>query len=291
MDTMGKNAFIITAYTDLDVLCDLVLIYSKYVNCYIHIDKKTDVPKNILMKLTSIPNVCVIHKYKINWGSYLHFMEIIDLLKLALVDGCSYFSIISANTVPIKSLSYVVNFFTLHNDKLFLGYVENDEKTLYSHFEMRYEAFFFQFLYNLRGNKISRCIAKFYEKYLTIPQRMFHLRKKFRINLKYKGYIYCHLNVGAVEYVFKFINKNSDYIDFIKYCYVGEEFFFQNILLNSPYKNNIINDTLIYDIWNPKRGFPAILTENDLPSIINSNKLFARKVNDIKLFNTILEER
>lgn len=64
----------------------------------------------------------------------------------------------------------------------------------------------------------------------------------------------------------------------IKYSYVGEEFFFQNIFMNSEWSKKVHNDTLIYDIWSEERGYPAELNITDLPDIKASDKFFARKI-------------
>ncbi len=59
-------------------------------------------------------------------------------------------------------------------------------------------------------------------------------------------------------------------------CNISEEFFFQNIIMYSPYKDTVYNDHLTYDIWN-SGGVAQFLTESDYDKIQSTGCLFARK--------------
>jgi Core-2/I-Branching enzyme len=58
---------------------------------------------------------------------------------------------------------------------------------------------------------------------------------------------------------------------------IPEEIFFQTVLMNSPFKNQIENDNLRYIIWQSPSRHPEILRKSDFSGCINSKKLFARK--------------
>ena len=75
----------------------------------------------------------------------------------------------------------------------------------------------------------------------------------------------------------EYVKENRNYMNTFKFCSVGEDFFFQNIIMNSPLKVNVCNDTLIYDEWG-KRGNPAFLDETDIENLKKTKALFARKV-------------
>lgn len=83
-DEKGNNhmqALIITAYKNKALLEKNIQLFSKYFKCFVHIDKKSDLNNaDYIRRLNSIENTVVISKYKINWGSYLHMMAILDLL-------------------------------------------------------------------------------------------------------------------------------------------------------------------------------------------------------------------
>lgn len=274
-----KVALLITAFNEIDFLYDLVEDYSKEFNVYIHIDQKTECD---LARFNELDNVRAISKYKINWGSVHHVDAIIALMKMAMADGCEYVSVISANTVPTASLESVKTFFENNRDKIFLEHEAREGDYHFHDFDYRFSAYFFQHIYNLRGPlwKFWRSL----EKISALLQRKLGLRKN--VVFKYKGYVYCHLPQYAVEYVLRYINSNPHYLTDIKYCWVGEEFFFQNILIGSSLDNAIVNDCLMYDIWSEDRGYPAFLNVSDLDEIVSSGKLFCRKVssNDRELY-------
>ncbi len=282
----GKHALIITAYRELDYLKELCEIYSKYFNCYIHVDKKTD-DKNGIEELKKLDRVYVISKYKVNWGSYKHVLAVLDLLEKAKEDGMEFYHVISANTILIKNPQNVEKFFDKHPSRIYMEIKENKGNSFYE-FEYRYTAYFFQYLYDLKGT--HQWLWERIEKYSSQLQRTLKIRNNIKFN--YKGYLYCHLTREAVEYVIKYVKENRNYMNTLKFCSVGEEFFFQNIIMNSPLKMNVRNDTLIYDEWG-KRGNPAFLDETDIEKLKKTEALFARKVgksgeevwNEIRRYN------
>ena len=125
-ELMFKHALIITAYNEIDFLIELIQIYSKYFNVYVHIDKKCKLTQMQAEEIKKISNVKVIQKYKISWGSYKHILAILELLKLGVSDHCDYFSIISGNTIPIKNPTYIKNYFE-ENQKIYIEYFDKEK--------------------------------------------------------------------------------------------------------------------------------------------------------------------
>lgn len=80
-----------------------------------------------------------------------------------------------------------------------------------------------------------------------------------------------------VSYILEYVTRHPQYIRTLKYCYVGEEFFFQNIIMYSDYASEVMNNTLIYDEWGV-RGNPAFLDITDIEKLSNTDTFFARKV-------------
>lgn len=270
---MGKrHALIITAYQELDYLEELCEIYSLYFNCYVHIDKKNQNAAHAVSRLNKIKNVFAVSLYSIHWGSYRHILAILYLLQKALLDGMNFFHIISANTILIKNPKKVFSFFENNPQKIYMEVKENKGQSFYE-FEYRYTAYFFQYLYDLKGKRGD--FWERVEKYGSAIQRKLKLRTKIR--MKYKGYLYCHLPAAVVSYILEYVTRHPQYIRTLKYCYVGEEFFFQNIIMYSDYASEVMNNTLIYDEWGV-RGNPAFLDITDIEKLSNTDAFFARKV-------------
>lgn len=55
----------------------------------------------------------------------------------------------------------------------------------------------------------------------------------------------------------------------------ADELFLQTIIMNSPFRNNLVNDSLRYIDW--ERGKPYTFIDEDYNILMASNKLFARK--------------
>lgn len=267
-----KYALIITAYQEFDYLEELCKVYSDYFECYIHVDKKCKNRKEIINRLNQIRNVCAISQYSINWGSYKHILAILSLLRIAINNDVHFFHIISANTVLIKNPKKLEDFIEMNSNKIYME-VKKDVGKSFGEFDYRYSAYFFQHLYDLKGRR-----KKFWQKIEKLSsafQRKLKIRTK--IKMEYKGYIYCHLPKAAVAYVLNFVSKNPKYIRTLKYCSIGEEFFFQNIIMNSGFASEVVNDNLIYDEWGT-RGNPAFLDKTDIDKLRNTKAFFARKV-------------
>lgn len=272
---MGKHALIITAYKDFEFLKKLCAVYSNYFKVYIHVDKKSNISSADMESLNQIDNVTAISKYKINWGSFYHVQAILDLLDMARKDDVQYVHVLSANTILIKHPNKLFELFQKHPNDIYME-IRHDDGNMFRHFQYRYNGYFFQHIYNLRGR--FGVPLSIIEDWMALLQSKIKLRRGMKFD--WKGYVYCHLPIDAVNYVFKYLEDNPRYIKEIKYSYVGEEFFFQNILMHSEWSERVHNDTLIYDIWSDDRGHPAELDMRDLQDIVASDKFFARKVSE-----------
>ena len=265
-----RQAFIITAYKDFEFIKKTVAVYLKKADCYIHIDKKVEIPADFKQWADHTDGVYVFSKYKINWGSYKHVSAILYLLKQALQKGqYSYFHVISANSFinrPIKDVAY---FFEESGNKNFLEVIDLDEDDKDRVIEPWYIYYHFLHLYNKRtkfGNN--------FDWYFCKVQKRLGIRRKTAY--KYKGLVYCHLTKEAVEYVLDYIKKNPGYFGNLKMCNIGEEFFFQNILMYSKFKDSIVPSHLFYTKWN-EGGVAQFLAEDDFEEIMKDKYLFVRK--------------
>lgn len=93
----------------------------------------------------------------------------------------------------------------------------------------------------------------------------------------YGGSQWWCLTKTHVLYINDFIRRNKKFVDFFRYVHYSDEIFFQTILLNSKFKDEVFNDDLRYIDWSTRDTHPKVLTENDFESVSNSQQLFARK--------------
>lgn len=283
-----KHALIITAYTDFDILIKLLNIYTQYFDCYIHIDQKSKVTESELKSIRAIKNTWLIRKYKVNWGSYKHIQAVVSLIKLAVSKkDYDYYHIVTGNSILIKPFHWIDDFFEQKQGSNFIEIISVKDNPSRTDLEDWFYYYRFPFLYDKKGKN-----AEFWnqiEYYFIKLQKKIKMRRNVYFN--YKGYFYCHLSKDFIMYLLQYIKKNRNYVRSLKYCHVSEEFFFQNVIMDSPYRETVINNHLVYDIWSEERGNPAFLNIGDYEDIINSECIFARKCNNesIPLINKILE--
>ena len=99
---------------------------------------------------------------------------------------------------------------------------------------------------------------------------------------------------SPLDYILKYCKENPRYMRDIKYCWVCEEFFVQNIIKESVFEKTIVNDSLIFNIWDdPTRKKPATLDMRDYNELLKTSKIFARKISaepaSRELFDVMLE--
>lgn len=263
-----------TVYKDVELVNKIIKNVPNDWDVYVHVDEKSSIVESQLDN-----KVYVIKKYKINWGSINHLLAIIELLKIAFEKTReeAYFHIITGQDYFVTSpegFDKIVN-----GGKIFLDIVSNPKwynggediwkyRTLAQYIDLR-KPF---------NRKINR-LYMFLQKYMGLCKSL----PSYPI---YGGSVYCSLPTNAVEYVL-----NSDIakkmLNALKSSAIGEEIFFQTVLMNSPLKSSIIISNLRYSDWSVVNS-PKTLNEEDFKSISASNALFCRKVDLIKS-NKLLE--
>jgi hypothetical protein len=95
----------------------------------------------------------------------------------------------------------------------------------------------------------------------------------------YGGSNWWSLSRSCLEYALNYSKENPEFKKALKYTFAPEEIFFQTILMQSPFKNDLVNDNLVYIDWEFRNGNrPAHLDISDLEKLNNSHKLFVRKI-------------
>lgn len=261
---------LITAYTDFQYLLEITKVYTERFDCYIHVDKKSKMPADVEKALKENSRVVLISEYKVNWGSFNHILAVVKLLEIAAEKQYDYYHIISANSCMVKSMQEMEEFFAKNPDRNYIQVNDLEQSENPKMLEHWYRYYHFCNMIN-KKNKLGYYI----DYYLTELQKKFKVRRD--VYFRYKGMLYCHLSGGFVAYVRKYLAENSDYLEKFKYCNIGEEFFFQNIIMNSEFKETVSNGNLIFDKWN-EEGKALFLKVDDYEELIESNCLFARKV-------------
>ena len=96
------------------------------------------------------------------------------------------------------------------------------------------------------------------------------------------------LSAEAGQYLVDFINDNSKLKRFMKFTWGADEFLITTIIMNSPFKDRVINDNLRHIDWSFGGAHPKVFAKKDLSDLVNTNKYFARKF-DIDVDKEILD--
>ena len=105
---------------------------------------------------------------------------------------------------------------------------------------------------------------------------IFQRRPYLRGLQPFYGSAFWVLHRSAVDFVLNFLRSRPDVLHYYKYSLIPDEMIFNTIIGNSDLP--IINDGPHYIWFQPNNtGHPDILTAADYPTLLQSNKMFARK--------------
>jgi hypothetical protein len=275
-----KHGFLITAYKNPDDLAGLIKILdSERSLFFIHIDKKsTLLKKTVIQELKKKPNVQIVdNPLRVSWGGFSHLRAIIKLMEIALKnDEIKYFHALSGQCFPVMPINEIFDFFEKNNEKEFIDFHELPAACWANNGGMdRMDYYHLHDILNTKSKRFEKRNRRFinFQKFLNLKRSYSNQYPKL-----YGGSTWWSLSKAAIEYVSYFIKHTPGFYNRFKHTFCTEEIFFQTILLNSPFANNIVNDNLRYIDWNVRNGnCPANLDEEDFHLLLTSNKLFARK--------------
>lgn len=275
-----RHAILITAYTDFIQLINLVKMFDYRFDIYIHIDKKANISDTYFNLLRSLPHVKVVDCiYTVNWGGRNHIDAILWLCREALNNSqdVSFFHLISGSDLLVKSIDSFCSFFENHKEDNFLDYFLLPN--------IRWERGGLNRLeFNYPMDRINIKTYKGYSiycRFLNWQIKNGYVRSLPTHNI-YGGSTWWSLSRSSISYICSHYNWMGWY-DRLKNCFVPEEMYVQTILLNSQYRETIINNNLRYIAWEYRNGnIPAILDESDISSILKSDVFFARKIDSKK---------
>lgn len=278
-----KIAYIILAYKLPDQLVRLVRkLHTEDTFFFIHIDKEKgeELFHHVKGQLSNLDHVFFIRRIASKWGQLGCVKATLEGLNhlYALGSDFDYVINLSGQDYPIKTNQYIqdylqknkgLSYINFHSIP-YLTHPHIDDWIYYWHFywgkyhfvwprENMFESSALNHIWNNLAKKITS-------------------RRKIPLGLSpYHGGSYWCLAREHVDYLHNFLNKNSSIISFFKYVQFPTEFFFQTILLNSQFKDELVNDDLRHIDFSAKKANPKILSQEDLEKFMSSSNLFARK--------------
>lgn len=207
-----------------------------------------------------------------------------------------YAILLSGQCYPIKPYTFICQTLEKNQGKQFVEYIPFSEITRGLAYRIEPYHFWlgnFHFWHPHQGSR-HKLLATLFDYLISpfIPKRP-PLPQGYTL---FKGQLWWTLTRDCVEYIHQHSQSENgkSLFKFLKTTYHAGETYFQTVLLNSKYKDSIVNTDLRYILWageaNP--GHPKYLTATDFNDIANSECLFGRKFDmdqDVEILDLIDE--
>ncbi len=284
-----KVAYLITAYHQPEHLARLVhALDCPWASFYVHVDAKSDIAPFIdALKSgdsSSNPNIHILggpHRVKCYWGGFGLVRATLNLMKASLISKSSFsrFCLLSGSDYPIQPLEAI--FKALDSKVEFLS-VDRQlaPKIPISHFDSRATHYHFRNPSLLRKLGLNGRIPRLRPSPLPL----------------FVGSGWWCLTRDAVSFVLDYVCRNPDYIRWMRYFDIPDEGFIHTLVKASTLARNISDDfenCLLHDAqhvqnvygahyidWHGGGFHPKVLVEDDLPKLLRSTALFARKLEE-----------
>ncbi|MNL07546.1 Core-2/I-Branching enzyme [compost metagenome] len=248
---------------------------------YLHVDLKMNIKDFAFLE--KIERVKLIqNRVLCNWGGYSFVEAILSSMDEILNSGkeYSFYNLLSGQDYPIKPVEEIYSFYKKNQGRCFISYSDDPEQKWWKEAIKRTELYHFTDL-NFKGKYV---VQKIFNKYLR--------KRSFPLSLTLYGSSdssWWTLTTECVAYIVDFMKRNVKLQRFMKYTWGSDEFLIATIVMNSPFKNQVVNDNLRCITWTDGVANPRILTQADFDLLKSSPKFFARKF-DVNVNEEILDE-
>ena len=280
-------AFIITAYKYPEQLIRLVgRLYEPNRHFFVHVDKKTSpaIFEKMVQGLNRFSNVHFLKRYVCHWGAFGIVQATIDgLNKLAESElEYDYVVYMTGQCYPIKRNSLMDDFLDKHKGTSFIDYSPFPRQSWWTGGYDRIENWHFHLFGNYLCTRLQSIQNLRYIhpcwKIRRLANVVFPKRTFPHALHPYGGSGHWCLHRTHINYLHRFMRERPDFVKFFKFVHVPDETFFQTILANSPFKNELVNQTLHFIKWPTKPSkHPLLLRLEDFDELASSPALFARK--------------
>lgn len=266
-----RTAHLIITYTDPKQTERMIrkMIHPDF-DFYIHVDKKNDIKSHLYLE--TLQNVYFIrNRVDVRWAGYNTIRAIFNGIKEICDSGrkYSFINLLSGQDYPLKPIDQLANFFKENKGKEFLAYKDMVNDWQDELFRVRK---FHLMNVRFRGRVLFR--QETLEKILNY----IFGERRMPYNLHpYGDSMFWMLSPELALYVTNKVENDKRLKRFFYFTWASDELLFQTIIMNSPYKERVINKNYRYIDWSENKANPKILKEEDFQELKESSMLFARK--------------
>ena len=276
-----RQAYVVTAYKDPAQIERLIKrLNHPWFDFYIHLDKKVN--KKDFAYLANLDRVIFIkNRATVRWGSHNLTVGILNSFNEILESGKNYdfVSVVSGQDYLIKPIEKLYSFLDNNKGKNFI-YYEDPGEDWWSHNIKRVNKFHMT-NFGFKGKTRLEVIIN-----SILPKRKFPLPYAL-----YGGPCATHmtLSTDCVKYVVDFMKKNKGLQRFVFFSWGTDEFLIDTIIMNSSFKDTVVNDNLYYIDWSLGGFNPKVFTIKDFDALKDTEKFYARKF-DIKVDTSVMDK-
>lgn len=294
---MKKIAFLILAHEDPKHLRKLVEALNFNSDIYIHIDKKADISK--FKVEIQYPNVFFIEdRIAVSWAGISMVDALMKLIQETLKqsENYSHAFFLTGSCYPIKEYKTIYSLISSQPEREFIKLVAMRESPehLLKHISQKW----FKEPFINSNNKMLNII----DKGIRFIFNKFGFKNDWNQKIiPYFGHTWCALTMNSCKYIFNYHINNPWFREMNKLTFSPDEHYLHTIIGNSDFLNSSLGIAQfqgrgLYKYTTLHLIDPTLTkwyTEDDWQEIIESDKLFVRKVrsNDgIELIKRINQE-
>ena len=275
MDEM-KQAVLIMWHRNGRNLKRLIESFNEWFDIFIHIDRKSEMPIWLDEMCVELKNIHVISKVKVNWGGLSIVMAELELIKEALAYGeYSYIHIISGEDVVLAS------------PEQFREHLSGQRKQYLEYYSLPTPKWNnggldrLSYFWPMDTPVINRYLTHTVLKWFVDLQRWVSIYRRLpiEIGILYGGSNWMSITGECAKWIVT-DDMPRKLLKRLHHTFAPDEIFFQTAILNSPFADEVVNNSLRYIDWGKGGASPASLTELHLKAALQSGCLFARKVTE-----------
>ena len=229
---------------------------------FVHIDAKSDA--STFAAVARPGTVFVTQRVSVSWGGYSMVQASLNLLGTALSAPVAYdyYCLLSGSDYPLKPVSHIEEHFRKHRGSEFINLVEIPNATVSKPLGRITQ-------YWLDATDVQRCmipprtalkISRFVGK---LDLHRDHQRALGDLK-PYAGSQWWALTRAAALHVMQFVATRPRVVRYFRNTYIPDESFFQTIIGNSAFKENVRRNLTFTD-WSRKHGpYPAVVDDDHL---------------------------
>jgi len=227
------------------------------------------------------------------WGDITMVKASLNAIDTLVENGIDYdyAVLISGQDYPLQSHQTICDTLAAGEGRQFMEYFDLDEmepdtrhRLVSTHLWIKNKHWWYPHLGNptLKRKVVDGILSLFLPKERTLPNGY----------IGYKGSYWWYLTRDCIEYIHAFNQSDPGkrLLRYLRFSYHSAEYYFQTVLLNSAYRDQVINNEHRFTVWFEESGHPKILGMEDYEAMRASGKLFGRKFDldrDAEIFDLL----